>query len=51
MDQLHDLAPALRRGDCLFKADIRDAYYHLRLRKEDQLYLAFSVERAANVPA
>jgi hypothetical protein len=51
VDQLIDLAPALRRGDCLFKADIRDAYYHLCLRKEDHLYLAFSVEGAVYVPA
>jgi hypothetical protein len=35
MDQLSDLAPTLHRDDCLFKADIKDAYYHLRLRKED----------------
>jgi hypothetical protein len=51
MDQLSDLAPSLRRDDCLFKADIQDAYYHLRLRKEEQIYLSFSVERVAYVPA
>jgi hypothetical protein len=43
MDQLSDLAPTLRRDDCMFKADIKDAYYHLRLRKEDEIYLSFSV--------
>jgi ribonuclease HI len=51
MDQLSDLAPTLRREDCLFKADIKDAYYHLRLRKEDQHYLAFSVGGVVYVPA
>jgi hypothetical protein len=51
IDQLSDLAPTLRRDDCLFKADIRDAYYHLRLRKEDQLYLSFSVGGVVYVPA
>jgi hypothetical protein len=51
MDQLSDLIPTLRRDDCLFKADIKDAYYHLRLRKEDQLYLAFSVGGMVYVPA
>jgi hypothetical protein len=51
MDQLSDLAPSLRRDDCLFKADIKDAYYHLRLRKEDQLFLSFSVGGVVYVPA
>jgi hypothetical protein len=51
MDQLSDLAPSLRRDDCLFKADIQDAYYHLRLRKEDQLYLSFSVDGVVYVQA
>jgi hypothetical protein len=51
MDQLSDLAPSLRRDDCLFKADIQDAYYHLRLRKEGQLYLSFSVDGVVYVPA
>jgi hypothetical protein len=51
MDQLSDLAPSLRRDDCLFKADIQDAYYHLRLRKEDQIYLSFSLARVVYVPA
>jgi hypothetical protein len=35
MDQLADLSPSLRPDDCLFKADIKDAYYHLRLRRVD----------------
>jgi hypothetical protein len=43
MDKLSDLSPVLRREDCLLKADICDAYYHLRLRKEDELYLSFCV--------
>jgi hypothetical protein len=51
MDQLSDLAPTLRRDDCLFKADIKDAYYHLRLRKEDQIYLSFSVGGVVYVPS
>jgi hypothetical protein len=33
MHQLSDLAPTLCRDDCMFKADIKDAHYHLRLRK------------------
>jgi hypothetical protein len=45
MDQLSDLSPSLRREDCLFKADIKDAYCHLRLRDADKhkLLLAFRV--------
>jgi hypothetical protein len=38
-DQLSDLAPYLRRDDCLFNVDKKDAYYHLRLRKEYQFFL------------
>jgi hypothetical protein len=51
MDQLSDLSPVLRPEDCLFKADICDAYYHLRLRKEDELYLSFCVGGVLYVPA
>jgi hypothetical protein len=51
MDQLSDLSPVLRREDCMFKADIENAYYHLRLRKSDQLYLAFSVGVVVYVPS
>jgi Reverse transcriptase (RNA-dependent DNA polymerase) len=51
MDQLSDLAPVLRREDCMFKADIQEAYYHLRLRKSDQFYLAFSVGVVVYVPS
>jgi Reverse transcriptase (RNA-dependent DNA polymerase) len=51
MDQLSDLSPSLRPGDCLFKADIKDAYYHLRLRIEDQLYLALRVGETTYIPA
>jgi hypothetical protein len=50
MDQLSDLAPTLLREDCMFKADIQDAYYHLRLRKSDQRYLAFSVGGVVCMP-
>lgn len=50
MDQISDLASVLQKGDCLFKADIKDAYYHLRLRKEDQLRLAFFVGDRVYVP-
>jgi hypothetical protein len=39
LDTLADLAPQLRPGDALLKADVKDAYYHLRLRrcKRDKL--------------
>jgi hypothetical protein len=50
MDQLADLSPSLRPDDCLFKADIKDAYYHVRLQKEDQLYLAFRVGGVTYIP-
>jgi hypothetical protein len=33
MDHLSDLAPVLRRDDCMFKADTQEAYYNLRLGK------------------
>jgi hypothetical protein len=49
--QLSDLGPSLRRDDCLFKADMQDAYYNLRLRKEDQRCLSFSVDGVVYVPA
>jgi hypothetical protein len=48
-DHLHDLAPSLSRNDSLFKADIRDPHYHLRLRKEDQLYLSFCVSGMVHI--
>jgi hypothetical protein len=51
MDQLADLSPSLRPDDCLLKADIKDAYYHLRLRSADQLYLAFRVGGVTYIPA
>jgi hypothetical protein len=50
-DQLADLSPSLRPDDCLFKADIKDAYYHLRLRRVDQFYLAFRVGGVTYIPA
>jgi hypothetical protein len=43
IDQLADLSTSLRQDDCLFKADIKDAYYHLRLREADQIYFTFRV--------
>jgi ribonuclease HI len=51
MEQLADLSPSLRPDDCLFKADIKDAYYHLRLRDADQLLLAFRVGGRTYIPA
>jgi hypothetical protein len=51
MGQLSDLAPILRRDECMFEADIQDAYYHLLLRKSDQPYLAFSVGGVVYVPS
>jgi hypothetical protein len=49
MDQLSGLAAVLTPGDHLVKADIKNAYYHLRLRAEDQQRLAFLVEVEAFV--
>jgi hypothetical protein len=43
METLVDLAPQLRPNDALIKADIRDAYYHLRLRASDQDKLLFRI--------
>lgn len=37
MDQISDLAAVLRPGDHLFKAHVKDAYHHLRLRPADQV--------------
>jgi hypothetical protein len=51
MDLHSDLAPVLRREDCMFKADIQDAYYHIRLRKSDKLNLAFSIGGVVYVPS
>jgi hypothetical protein len=51
MDQLADLSPSLCPNDCLFKDDIRDPHYHLRLRSADQLYLAFRVGGVIYIPA
>ncbi|CDF35367.1 transposon Ty3-I Gag-Pol polyprotein-like [Chondrus crispus] len=50
MDQISDLASELRKGDHLFKADIQDAYYHLRVRKVDKMRLAFYVGSRIYVP-
>jgi hypothetical protein len=43
MDTLADLAPQLRPGDALVKADVQDAYYHLRLRFCDRDKLLFRI--------
>jgi ribonuclease HI len=43
MDTLADLAPQLKPGDVLFKADVQDAYYHLRLRRCDRDKLLFRI--------
>jgi Reverse transcriptase (RNA-dependent DNA polymerase) len=43
MDTLADLAPQLRPGDSLIKADVQDAYYHLRLRRCDRDKLHFQI--------
>jgi hypothetical protein len=51
MEQLADLSPSLRPDECLLKADIKDAYYHLRLRSADQIYLAFRVGGVTYIPA
>ena len=50
MDQLGDLAAVLGPGDVLFKADISDAYYHLRIRSCDRELLAFQVEGVVYLP-
>jgi hypothetical protein len=41
MDTLADLAPQLLPEDVLLKADVQDAYYHLRIRSCDQNKLLF----------
>jgi Reverse transcriptase (RNA-dependent DNA polymerase) len=51
MDQHADLSPSLRPDDCLLTAYIKNTYYHLRLRKEYQLYLAFRVGGVNYIPA
>jgi hypothetical protein len=43
MDTLADLAPKLKPGDALFKADVQDTYYHLRLRRFDRDKLLFRI--------
>jgi hypothetical protein len=43
MDTLADLAPQLRPGDSRIKADVQDAYYHLRLRRCDRDKLLFRI--------
>jgi hypothetical protein len=43
MDTLSDLVPQLRPGDALFKADVQDAYHHLRLRSCDRDKLLFRI--------
>jgi hypothetical protein len=43
MGTLADLAPHLRPGDALFKAELQDAYYLLRLRRCDRDKLLFRI--------
>lgn len=50
MDQLGDLAAVLKPNDSLFRAEISDAYYHLRIRACDRELLAFKVEGAVYLP-
>lgn len=50
MSQVSDLAATLTRNDALFKCDIKDAYYHLRLRHRDQHRLAFVVCGKVYIP-
>lgn len=50
MDQLYDVAPELLRGDHLFKADLTNGYYHLRLRRVDGLRLAVFVDSEVFIP-
>ena len=50
MDQLGDLAASLNPGDSLFKADLKDGYYHLRIRQQDQLRLAFELNGVVYLP-
>lgn len=51
MEQLTDIAPSLRREDCFLKADVKDGYNHLRLRRTAKPFLAFSLGGAVYVPA
>jgi hypothetical protein len=43
MDTLADLAPQLRPGNALLKADVQDAYNHLRQRRCDRDKLLFRI--------
>jgi hypothetical protein len=43
IETLADLAPQLRPGKAPFKADVQDAYYHLRLRRCDRDKLLFRI--------
>jgi hypothetical protein len=43
MDSLGDLAPQLQADDVLIKADFKDAYYHLRLRRCNRNKLLFRI--------
>lgn len=43
MNQLYDLAPELNEEYSLFKADLTDGYYHLRLRAADRQRLSLFV--------
>lgn len=50
MDELSDLAPELRLGDHLFKVDVSNGYFHLKLRSSNSMHLAFFVGHQAFIP-
>lgn len=50
MDQLGDLATSLPPKESLLKADISDAYYHLRIRGADQWRLEFAIDGQVYLP-
>ena len=50
MDQHGDLANVLGPDAALFKADISDPYYHLRIRRCDRKRLAIQVEGVVYLP-
>lgn len=41
IEQLTDAAPFFHRDDLLFNEDVKEAYYHLRLRLHDDPYPTF----------
>ena len=43
-ETLRYLESAMRRGEYLFSWDIKDGFYHIEIRPEDQAYMTFSVK-------